>query len=255
MSYCNYAPCIKRVNNSNYCSIKCENNHIKDKCAQQVTQQIIQEMLLLDELLPTNNSSPPPLSRQPRSHRHAGYASRISSEELPPLVMPPAPQISPPRHSISGSVDSRSHHPSFHHQQNEDEDEITPAQPRGTLNQDRPFECEQCGARFPLKGSLVRHKNDVHLKLRPHICNICKPPVSFAQSATLRKHVSTQHFGGAKFECNECGTKFTSKYWRNNHVGKSICIKKSLQQRNAGAGLSEHPRPTPPPPSKRPRLS
>lgn len=97
---------------------------------------------------------------------------------------------------------------------------------------ERPFSCEFCEQRFTEKGALVRHIASKHQEGRPHSCHICGKtfkgkllyimfgiivkycynhnhyfllPLAREQ---LRVHLN-RHKGMRKFECIDCGYKFT----------------------------------------------
>ncbi|NXY00113.1 TZAP protein, partial [Centropus bengalensis] len=71
---------------------------------------------------------------------------------------------------------------------------------------ERPFGCEFCEQRFTEKGPLLRHIASRHQEGRPHFCQICGK--TFKAVEQLRVHVR-RHKGVRKFECTECGYKFT----------------------------------------------
>ncbi|XP_055471291.1 telomere zinc finger-associated protein isoform X2 [Psammomys obesus] len=71
---------------------------------------------------------------------------------------------------------------------------------------ERPFSCEFCEQRFTEKGPLLRHVASRHQEGRPHFCQICGK--TFKAVEQLRVHVR-RHKGVRKFECTECGYKFT----------------------------------------------
>lgn len=110
---------------------------------------------------------------------------------------------------------------------------------------ERPFSCEFCEQRFTEKGPLLRHVASRHQEGRPHFCQICgktfkgkgqgtdralapcscgaaqphggqiecgaatqKLSPSSPAVEQLRVHVR-RHKGVRKFECTECGYKFT----------------------------------------------
>ncbi|KAK5864062.1 hypothetical protein PBY51_001036 [Eleginops maclovinus] len=71
---------------------------------------------------------------------------------------------------------------------------------------ERPFSCDVCEQRFTEKGALVRHKASKHEEGRPHCCQICGK--TFKAREQLRVHLR-RHKGMRKFECIDCGYKFT----------------------------------------------
>lgn len=108
---------------------------------------------------------------------------------------------------------------------------------------ERPFSCDVCDQRFTEKGALVRHKASKHEEGRPHCCHICGKTfkgeirsdvtpglTSLSVNTSRRTHwcVSSssareqlrvhlrRHKGMRKFECVDCGYKFTRQV-RKHH--------------------------------------
>ncbi|KAJ8265596.1 hypothetical protein COCON_G00146950 [Conger conger] len=79
---------------------------------------------------------------------------------------------------------------------------------------ERPFRCEFCDQRFTEKGPLLRHVASKHQEGRPHYCHICSK--TFKAIEQLRVHVR-RHKGMRKFECVECGYKFTRQAHLRRH--------------------------------------
>ncbi|KAK7128908.1 hypothetical protein R3I94_017211 [Phoxinus phoxinus] len=79
---------------------------------------------------------------------------------------------------------------------------------------ERPFSCEFCEQRFTEKGPLLRHIASKHQEGRPHFCHICNK--TFKAIEQLRVHVR-RHKGMRKFECSECGYKFTRQAHLRRH--------------------------------------
>ncbi|KAJ8390173.1 hypothetical protein AAFF_G00110470 [Aldrovandia affinis] len=79
---------------------------------------------------------------------------------------------------------------------------------------ERPFRCEFCDQRFTEKGPLLRHVASKHQEGRPHYCHICSK--TFKAIEQLRVHVR-RHKGMRKFECSECGYKFTRQAHLRRH--------------------------------------
>ncbi|XP_048872206.1 telomere zinc finger-associated protein isoform X2 [Brienomyrus brachyistius] len=79
---------------------------------------------------------------------------------------------------------------------------------------ERPFHCEFCEQRFTEKGPLLRHVASKHQEGRPHYCHICTK--TFKAIEQLRVHVR-RHKGMRKFECTECGYKFTRQAHLRRH--------------------------------------
>uniref|UniRef100_A0A8C6NFT6 Uncharacterized protein n=1 Tax=Melopsittacus undulatus TaxID=13146 RepID=A0A8C6NFT6_MELUD len=80
---------------------------------------------------------------------------------------------------------------------------------------ERPFGCEFCEQRFTEKGPLLRHVASRHQEGRPHFCQICSK--TFKAVEQLRVHVR-RHRGMRKFECTECGYKFTRQAHLRRHM-------------------------------------
>ncbi|KAK2885578.1 hypothetical protein Q8A67_016415 [Cirrhinus molitorella] len=79
---------------------------------------------------------------------------------------------------------------------------------------ERPYSCEFCEQRFTEKGPLLRHIASKHQEGRPHLCHICNK--TFKAIEQLRVHVR-RHKGMRKFECSECGYKFTRQAHLRRH--------------------------------------
>ncbi|KAG8434215.1 hypothetical protein GDO86_012549 [Hymenochirus boettgeri] len=80
---------------------------------------------------------------------------------------------------------------------------------------ERPFSCEFCGQKFTDKTPLQRHVASRHQEGRPHYCHICNK--TFKAIDQLRVHVA-RHKGVRKFECTECGYKFTRQAHLRRHM-------------------------------------
>ncbi|XP_056129313.1 telomere zinc finger-associated protein isoform X2 [Lampris incognitus] len=90
---------------------------------------------------------------------------------------------------------------------------------------ERPFSCEFCEQRFTEKGPLVRHIASKHQEGRPHCCHICDK--TFKAMEQLRVHLR-RHKGMRKFECKDCGYKFT----RQAHLRRHTLIHKRTENYN-----------------------
>ncbi|KAI4871768.1 hypothetical protein NFI96_010926 [Prochilodus magdalenae] len=90
---------------------------------------------------------------------------------------------------------------------------------------ERPYSCEFCEQRFTEKGPLLRHIASKHQEGRPHFCQICNK--SFKAIEQLRVHVR-RHKGMRKFECTECGYKFT----RQAHLRRHLQIHNRVENYN-----------------------
>ncbi|MCI4387652.1 hypothetical protein PGIGA_G00076850 [Pangasianodon gigas] len=90
---------------------------------------------------------------------------------------------------------------------------------------ERPYSCEFCEQRFTEKGPLQRHIASRHQEGQPHSCHICNK--SFRAIEQLRVHVR-RHKGMRKFECTECGYKFT----RQAHLRRHLQIHNRVENYN-----------------------
>lgn len=75
-------------------------------------------------------------------------------------------------------------------------------------NDERPFTCHVCGKQFRDSGGLTRHLKDVHAKLKNFMCDLCGR--SFASKATREDHRRI-HTGERPYVCHACGKTFKSK--------------------------------------------
>ena len=73
---------------------------------------------------------------------------------------------------------------------------------------------EGCSMQFSTFQGTQRHFNDVHMKIKPHICDTCGK--AFAQGEHLRTH-SRVHTGETPYECEKCRKKFKFLASRNSH--------------------------------------
>ncbi|XP_028849539.1 telomere zinc finger-associated protein isoform X2 [Denticeps clupeoides] len=111
---------------------------------------------------------------------------------------------------------------------------------------ERPFACEFCEQRFTEKGPLHRHVASKHQEGRPHYCHICSK--TFKAVEQLRVHVR-RHKGMRKFQCTECGYKFTRQahlrrhYQIHNRVEnynpRQRRLRNLVVEEDAGAAASE----------------
>ncbi len=87
--------------------------------------------------------------------------------------------------------------------------------------------CDLCGRMFKKRGSVARHKNAVHLGVRPFRCNVCG--FCFQQRCDLRKHVQSVHKQERPFACDVQGCK--AAFSRRAKLRKHIATV-HLKQRN-----------------------
>jgi len=75
-----------------------------------------------------------------------------------------------------------------------------------------------CKRAFPLKSNLKKHRESVHLKLRPHRCTRCSR--TFYERCKLRGHIATVHEGLRNFPClfPGCSAAFKQNSDRKRHL-------------------------------------
>lgn len=91
-------------------------------------------------------------------------------------------------------------------QSNQGNKEQSTSKPKGSSNVlDKPFECEDCKARFVSMSALKYHKR-YHSEQRSYQCEECDK--KFHTGSNLKRH-KLIHTGIKPFECDECDSKFT----------------------------------------------
>jgi uncharacterized Zn-finger protein len=83
----------------------------------------------------------------------------------------------------------------------------------------RPFNCTECSLNFTRKHHLQYHMNSVHLKSKPHECDQCS--ATFSRKAHLKKHINDVHLNLKPFKCSQCSTAFSRNSNLKSHF-KSI---------------------------------
>jgi hypothetical protein len=78
------------------------------------------------------------------------------------------------------------------------------------------YSCKYCKQTRSTQGHIMRHVNEVHLKIKPYSCPHCKH--SSSREWDLAKHINDVHLKLKPFKCNECNKSFSSKYYKENHV-------------------------------------
>ena len=83
--------------------------------------------------------------------------------------------------------------------------------------------CEQCNNEFVDNKGLLRHKTEVHMKIKPFKCDQCGN--SFARHDNLKLHVNIDHKGILPHQCHACEESFKSKTSLKLHLMKKHDIK------------------------------
>ena len=102
--------------------------------------------------------------------------------------------------------------------------------------------CHFCGKCFASLNYARHHINVVHLKVKPHKCNLCSKTFSTTHSLMLHTRV---HAEERLFTCDVCGKSFIKKntltYHRNTHTNaKPYHCKVCHKGFNAHSGLTVH---------------
>lgn len=89
-------------------------------------------------------------------------------------------------------------------------------------NNEKPYECLQCGMTFNQRGNLTLHER-MHSQQRPYQCEFCSK--QFSTSSNLKAH-QRSHSDERKFNCKECEMKFKSAAELKNHCSTHTNIRK-----------------------------
>jgi len=76
-------------------------------------------------------------------------------------------------------------------------------------------ECDICGKTFWDSHKVRKHKNAVHLGIKPFKCNVCGK--AFADNDLLKGHKQT-HQKDKRHKCNECGKSFVARIRLQSHI-------------------------------------
>ena len=96
------------------------------------------------------------------------------------------------------------------------------------IERENPHECDVCGQTFD-KSSRLKEHVFTHTRVEPYECHLCDEKFSFTDTlarvcdfeattkSRLRVHVQSKH-GGIRFECTQCNSTFTRKFFLSKHV-------------------------------------
>ncbi|XP_062842197.1 zinc finger and BTB domain-containing protein 40 [Trichomycterus rosablanca] len=81
--------------------------------------------------------------------------------------------------------------------------------------EERPYACEDCGAKFAANSSLKNHMR-LHTGEKPYQCVHCD--MRFTVAASLSYHTKKKHAEGKMFECQYCSATFAQSIELTRHV-------------------------------------
>ena len=82
----------------------------------------------------------------------------------------------------------------------------------------KPYSCDQCSSTFGTKGDLTKHVNGIHLKLKPFTCDQCSS--TFFTNSKLKLHKNIVHLKLKPYSCNDCDLKFGSNSDLKKHQNR-----------------------------------
>ncbi|XP_056131114.1 zinc finger and BTB domain-containing protein 40 [Lampris incognitus] len=81
--------------------------------------------------------------------------------------------------------------------------------------EEKPFVCEECGAKFGANSSLKNHMR-LHTGEKPYHCKHCD--MTFSVAAALAYHTKTKHSEGKMYACQYCEALFAQSIELTRHV-------------------------------------
>ncbi|XP_042622905.1 zinc finger and BTB domain-containing protein 40-like [Cyprinus carpio] len=81
--------------------------------------------------------------------------------------------------------------------------------------EERPYACEECGAKFAATSSLKNHMR-LHTGEKPFHCKHCD--MSFSVAAALSYHTKKKHAEGKMYCCQYCSASFAQSFELTRHV-------------------------------------
>ena len=76
-----------------------------------------------------------------------------------------------------------------------------------------------CDFTSAIKGSLKKHIDFVHKKIKNYSCDKCGK--KFFETRELTRHYSYVHEGQKTYKCNLCDKSFATPHGLSGHIGKS----------------------------------
>ena len=88
--------------------------------------------------------------------------------------------------------------------------------PKLSWSRDGIYSCKYCKQTCRSQGAIMRHVNEVHLKMKPYSCPHCKH--SSSRESDLARHIKAVHLKLKSFKCNKCKYAAVNKYELKYHV-------------------------------------